>query len=200
MENLNTSGHGDFTTIPLEIKKWNWGAFWLTWIWGISNRSYIALLAFLPIANLVVPFYLGAKGNELAWSNKQWIDMEDFKTTQRKWARAGWTFAIILTIIIGLKLHNNYKTYKFNVSITNQTLIEIRKNHEVSELMGEHYKVMDSGRSAVSIDFGIGGKFFIITIQGKDGYMLVHADLDDKDNIKSITVSPFGSDRTIQVK
>ncbi len=79
----NTSGQGEAAVIPPEIQGWNWGAFWLSWIWGIGNNVMIALLAF------IVPFwniYLGLKGNELAWRNKQWESVEHFKQVQKKWA------------------------------------------------------------------------------------------------------------------
>src|SRR6516162_11951094 len=38
----------DPKAIPAEIKRWNWGAFLLNWIWGIGNQTYIALLALIP--------------------------------------------------------------------------------------------------------------------------------------------------------
>ena len=39
---INTSGQGFSTTVPLEIKGWSWGAFFLTWVWGIGNRVWLA--------------------------------------------------------------------------------------------------------------------------------------------------------------
>ena len=29
---------------PQELKRFNWGAFFGTWIWGLVNKSYITLL------------------------------------------------------------------------------------------------------------------------------------------------------------
>ncbi len=83
---VNTSGQGEAAVVPPEIQGWNWGAFLLTWIWGIGNNVMIALLA------LIIPFwgiYLGLKGNELAWRNKQWESVEHFKQVQRRWALWG---------------------------------------------------------------------------------------------------------------
>lgn len=34
------------------LKHWNWGAFFLTWIWGLFNRTYIGFSAFLVIVLL----------------------------------------------------------------------------------------------------------------------------------------------------
>jgi hypothetical protein len=83
--------------IPPEIKGWNWGAFLLNWIWGIGNRTYIALLCLIPFVNLIMIFVLGAKGNEWAWRNKRWESIDAFKRTQRKWV---WAWLIIIGIAI----------------------------------------------------------------------------------------------------
>jgi hypothetical protein len=77
------------TAAPAEVKRWNWGAFLLTWIWGIGNQVWIALLALIPIVGLVMMFVLGAKGNEWAWEKGRWDSVEAFHRTQRKWAIAG---------------------------------------------------------------------------------------------------------------
>jgi hypothetical protein len=40
----NTSGQRERAIVPPEIRGWNWGAFFLNWIWGVVNETYIALL------------------------------------------------------------------------------------------------------------------------------------------------------------
>ncbi len=51
-----------------EFTKWNWGAFFLSWIWCLSNRVYLPLLlVFIPIVNLAFPIIVGIKGNKWAW-------------------------------------------------------------------------------------------------------------------------------------
>ncbi len=85
----NTSGQGKAATIPDEIRGWSWGAFLLNWIWGLFNRTWIALAVLLPVIGFVVWIILGIKGNEWAWRNKRWDDVEHFKRVQRKWAIAG---------------------------------------------------------------------------------------------------------------
>lgn len=82
----NNSGQGTMAALPPELTGWNWGAFFLTWIWGIGNSTFIALLAFIPLVNLVMIFVLGAKGNEWAWQNKRWNSIEHFKKVQKLWA------------------------------------------------------------------------------------------------------------------
>jgi hypothetical protein len=71
----NTSGHGKSSVVPAELDYWNWGAFLLNWIWGIGNNTFIALLMFVPLVNIVMLVVLGAKGNEWAWRNKRWSDI-----------------------------------------------------------------------------------------------------------------------------
>jgi hypothetical protein len=82
----NTSGQGERAVVPPEIRRWNWGAFLLNWIWGLGNDTYIALLMFLPGVNLVMMFVLGAKGSAWAWRNKPWRDVAHFRHVQRLWA------------------------------------------------------------------------------------------------------------------
>ncbi len=100
-EGQNTSGTGRLAILPAELKGWNWGAFWLSWIWGIRNRTWIAFLAFIPYFSLVWAFILGAKGNKWAWQNQKWDSIEQYKASQRRWAMWGLIiFIIFITSII----------------------------------------------------------------------------------------------------
>ena len=85
-------------------KKWNWGAFWMNWVWGLGNRTYIALLGIVPVVNIVMAFVLGAKGNAWAWKNRNWESEEQFMRVQGKWSAFGWGFfagcAVVLIIVI----------------------------------------------------------------------------------------------------
>src|SRR5947209_5220502 len=85
----NSSGQGKAAVVPSELKRWNWGAFLLHVFWGIGNDTYIALLTLVPPLMIVMPFVLGAKGNEWAWRNRRWEDVEHFKRIQRNWAKWG---------------------------------------------------------------------------------------------------------------
>jgi hypothetical protein len=98
----NNSGQGGLTTVPVEIDKWNWGAFFLNWIWGVGNNTFIALLMFAPLVNMVMPFILGAKGSAWAWRNKRWESVEHFRKVQREWAKWSFIMLIISVVFIGL--------------------------------------------------------------------------------------------------
>ncbi len=114
----NTSGQGKSATVPAEIDRWNWGAFLLNWIWGIGNNTFIALLMFVPFANIIVLFLLGAKGSAWAWRNKRWDSVEHFQRVQRQWAKWGLIVlvggavamaALMFTIVSTLKTSEPYK-------------------------------------------------------------------------------------------
>ncbi len=93
----NTSGQGEQAIVPPEVQGWNWGAFLLSWIWGIGNNVMIALLA------LIIPFwsiYLGVKGNELAWRSKRYDSVEHFKATQAKWTRWGVIYLVAVLLFV----------------------------------------------------------------------------------------------------
>ncbi len=118
---------------PAELKKWNWGAFLLSWIWGLGNRTYIALLALLPLANIVMPFVLGAKGNELAWRNKHWDSIEHFKRVQRLWSIWGISYLGALSVLgvgiffLAIQELSDNKAIKLAINSVSQNSIIIEK-------------------------------------------------------------------------
>ncbi len=117
MENLNktfseenNSGQGKGTPAPdIVAKKFNWGAFGLTFIWGLFNKTYITLLViptiFLGAWGLLIQFVLGIwfgiKGNTWAWQNKKWNSVEHFQSVQKKWA-AGLLIVVIAGMFWGM--------------------------------------------------------------------------------------------------
>jgi len=110
----NNSGHGKLAALPPQLYGWNWGAFFLTWIWGIGNSTYIAFLTWIPLVNLVMIFVLGAKGNEWAWQNKRWQSVEHFKKVQKLWAVWGFILFVLgillalVVIIAAIEASNQY--------------------------------------------------------------------------------------------
>ncbi len=95
----NTSGQGPSTDIPREIIWWNWGAFFLNWIWGIWNKTYIAFFCVLPVIGFIIMIVLGMKGNEWAWQHKRWESVDHFQRVQRSWSKAGLIVAVILLLL-----------------------------------------------------------------------------------------------------
>lgn len=104
----NNSGQGkDTPVVDLVAKKFNWGAFAFSWIWGLCNKTYIPLLilitAFIPVvgglASLGLCIWFGIKGNTWAWQNKRWNSIEHFHSVQKNWAIAG-IILMVLNIFI----------------------------------------------------------------------------------------------------
>lgn len=97
----NTSGQGASSVVPEEVKGWSWAAFLMSWIWGIGNQVWLALLMFVPCVNIVMWFVLGVKGNEWAWQNRKWESVEQFKTVQRIWVKWG-VILLIISVVLGI--------------------------------------------------------------------------------------------------
>lgn len=95
--------------IPKELNEFNWGAFLLTFIWGVKHKAWITLLA-IPLIYFQLPlglnwllltglqFYCGFKGNMWAYQVDWWMSPKDFRQNQMRWA----IIAIILNISIPL--------------------------------------------------------------------------------------------------
>ena len=86
-----------------EINKFNWGAFFGKFVWGLFNKTYIALfiipLFFTP-AWFFFGLILGIKGNEWAYKNKKYDSIEQFHKSQKKQA----TFWSIFTPVLFVAL------------------------------------------------------------------------------------------------
>lgn len=114
----NTSGMGSAAVVPAEIRGWNWGAFWFTWLWAVNHRTWIGLIAlvsmfsrvpglqFLSAISLIIGIILGIKGNEWAWQNRRWESVEQFRRTQRVWAwwALGCFLAVVVIVILAVVL------------------------------------------------------------------------------------------------
>ncbi|MCX6809604.1 MAG: hypothetical protein NTZ65_02550 [Candidatus Berkelbacteria bacterium] len=94
---------------PQELNGWNWGAFFLTWIWSIGNSVWIGLLALIGPIGLIMAIVLGIKGNEWAWNKRKFASVEEFRQVQKAWAIwglvlfvVGIVIAVVVTISSGL--------------------------------------------------------------------------------------------------
>lgn len=94
--------------MDMQLKKFNWGAFLLNWIWGIFHGKYITLLYFpaclIPIIGpFAVSIWFGIVGNRWAWESKSWESVEQFNTCQKIWVKL-WFVLFVLSIIISVKV------------------------------------------------------------------------------------------------
>ena len=160
-------------TVPEEIKGWNWGAFILSWIWGIGNNTYRALWFFVPYINIVMIIYLGLKGNELAWKHKHWKSVEHFKAVQRKWNIAAFSF-LTACIVIGtlgaslfVKSIDESPSYKIVMS-------KILTSEEIKARIGDNIQVLNTSRTT-RFKGEIDNVDYTIQLEGSDGVAIVRA-------------------------
>ncbi len=108
---LRKKSNDDPEEVERAVRKWNWGAFFLTWIWGAGNGVYATLLLLIPvlgwIATPIVAIVLGTKGNRLAWESKdkEWDNINEFRRVQRFWAMGGaavWAVLLLAVLILVL--------------------------------------------------------------------------------------------------
>lgn len=109
------------TQIDKEIDKWNWGAFYFGWIWGIFNKVYLALIqlvanifafalsvsglgviaSFFTLASFGIGIWLGVKGSRLAWDNGAYRNLEHFRSVRHGWnVAAAIVFGVTIFVII----------------------------------------------------------------------------------------------------
>ena len=112
---------------PKNLNSFNWGALiWGPW-WCFGNgqagkggvilalgiASYIPILGILfGIAEFVFHIILGAKGNWMAWRDKEWKSTEHFERVQRNWTISGVctiVTTIILTVVAALIINYSYQ-------------------------------------------------------------------------------------------
>jgi len=163
----NTSGQGAAAAVPPEIDRWNWGAFLLTWIWGIGNNTFIALLSLVPFANLVMPFVLGAKGSAWAWRNKKWDSADQFRNVQRKWALWGvvvWLGFAALFVAMFFTITAVFR----NTEVAQLALAAAAANPQVAQLTG---KPMSTGTPSgeISESSTRGSASIAFSVQGPNG-------------------------------
>jgi hypothetical protein len=105
-----------------QLGRWNWGAFFLTWIWAFAHRlTPLGVVALVPdvlwalrvsgivssglyrlefSAGIVLSVYLAVKGNQLAWRRRSFHDLQHFREVQRVWRNWGLGyFAVNMAIV-----------------------------------------------------------------------------------------------------
>jgi hypothetical protein len=96
------------TDVEWELRKFNWGAFLLSWIWAFGHRLWLwGILGLLPLVGTVVMFVLGFKGNRWAWEKGSYASAEELRRKERKWAWAAlWVYAGVFVggFLIGLAI------------------------------------------------------------------------------------------------
>lgn len=107
--------------IDREVDKWNWGAFFFGWLWGVFNKVYVSLIQlvtnilafglaliglgiiapFFSLASLGIAIWLGVKGSRMAWDNGAYRNLEHFRSIRHGWnIAAAITFGICIVFTI----------------------------------------------------------------------------------------------------
>lgn len=196
----NTSGQGAAAAVPPEIDRWNWGAFLLTWIWGIGNNTFIALLSLVPLANLIMPFVLGAKGSAWAWRNKKWESAGQFRAVQRKWALWGVVVWLGFAALFAAMFFAITAAFR-NTEVVQLSLAAAETNPQVLQLTG---RPLSAGTPSGEIsESSTGGSASIeFSVQGPNGRGTVYVKAK-KDtgqwNIERMVLQDEGTGRRIDL-
>lgn len=107
---------------PDSVKRFNWGAFWGTWIWGLFNKSYVTLwmlpLMFTPFG-IYFAILCGMKGNEWAYAKNKTVDIAAFHKGQKHQA-IGWNiFAGFVIFVLPFLIVLLMSAYTVTASIKN---------------------------------------------------------------------------------
>ena len=166
---INNSGQGDVPVVKLVTDKFNWGAFFFSWIWGIKYKKWIMLLIIpaymIPFLGMILGFglqiWFGINGNKWAWQSTRYKSIQEFHEIHKKWATAAVIIMIINIIAtIGILLlsfqqgisQNMMSTQKQGFSIDSRTLDGNFNNKEVVvTLDGKNYYSTGS-KGTINID------------------------------------------------
>lgn len=113
-EEPNDSGTKD-ARLPEQLRRFNWGAFFMGPVWGVTHQVWIATPLFIvwglvlytrpEVAFIYFAFtsLLAMRANELAWKRKKWPSIEHFRRVQRSWMLWGavvWGFWLVGVMVI----------------------------------------------------------------------------------------------------
>lgn len=105
--------------IDKALEKWNWGAFFCTWLWGVFHRMYwpllILVVACIPyvgqVCSLCLCVYMGLKGSRIAWDSGKYKDFESYKSAQRTWAIVGLIWFVVSVCISAFLVYNTLSMF-----------------------------------------------------------------------------------------
>lgn len=103
--NFGVANEYSQSEIDTQLEKWNWGAFFCSWLWGAFNGVlwplFIIAISGIPylgqITELCLCVYMGMNGSKMAWRSGKHKSFESFMKSQRTWAIIGvFWFALII--------------------------------------------------------------------------------------------------------
>ena len=172
-------------------KKFNWGAFLLTWIWLFRYKKYwIALmllgvlaLMFFPLIgwialglNLGLAILIGIKGNEWAIKARDYENSEEFIQIQHKWVKAGIiVWLVLITSLLAIDIPRLAKRAK-----TMETISGLRRT---ATMLSEILKInkIDMIRFPETLDSENITQYFFASMGGFEGELI------EKDTIRMMS-------------
>ncbi len=188
--------------LPPELRGFNWGAFFLNWIWGLFNNVFAALLTFVPIIGWIMPFVLGFKGNAWAWRNKRWESVEHFKRVQKRWAIAGAIVFFGSFALAGVALYSAM-SFLTGSDVVSRMIDEAEADPRVEKAIGTPLdpSFWKDGAFSLSDDGGQASLSFNVTGPKGEGVLSSEAVKTDGEwEIVSLTVLVAGSGEQIVIK
>lgn len=161
----------NFLYMQKELKgRFNWGAFLLSWIWGLFHKKYITLIiipiAFIPkiggLLALIAGIYFGFKGNSWALENKKFTSVEQFNKYQCRFVVAAVIIMIVSMIIFFFKYQTSmlYTPSELNRSPkVSEDYIKSERNVYAQMVQKNIYKNLSdeilSGKYSCAVQFQI---------------------------------------------
>ncbi len=120
------------SSLPYDYtKEFNWGAFFGGWIWGLFNKTFVTLwdlLLFFTPFGFLFRLICGLKGNEWAFNNKKWDDVEKFNKSQENQTIFWCIFSLVLIpIIYTIILFSVSFAIVKNISSNQDNIIKLEK-------------------------------------------------------------------------
>ncbi len=164
-------------TVPDAIKKWNWGAFLLSFFWSIRHGVWIGLLTLVPVVGWLMSLILAAKGNEWAWRKRDYTSVEEFLNTQKLWTKWGLIIWGSVFVFFGLTIGGIF--YKMDTSSSTKQVIKIINNNEkISQYLGAPVKKISFVQGSIERESGKSTKSHInFEVQGTKQKARVYAEL-----------------------
>ena len=183
------AGEGAHAPLPDEFRRWHWGAFLLSWIWGLGNGTYLALLALpawfmvepvwgrldFPLdwiacgaILIVVPVWLGLTGYDLAWRNRSWPSVDEFRRVQRSWSR--WGVGLVLGSAAAVALLTGFVFYALQASFAYEASVQrLRQSPDVAAVLGAPIEVGRFPWGRISIVNDGGSAALTFSVSGPKG-------------------------------
>jgi hypothetical protein len=188
--------------LPESARGLCWGAFLLSWIWAIFNRTWLGLLCLIPGVGFVMQFVLLFKGREWAWKNKKWESVERFNRVQRHWSIAGLLLTIIFPLVFGVLAAIAMPNFMRYQAKAQQSEAKI---HLTALLAGE--KAWQTETASYTSDLGNLGLDPSSLTRYKIGFANTDPELAEhcpscvagKDAFKAVAVGRIGSDKRLDV-